>query len=221
MTCLSYCLHPRWDVSRSRTFLLQMYRIPWPINYWCLNIWFWALSLVLRLGNYRACGPMEGRPTPSVSREESQKVSFCQVYTHRFPMGDSGIWRLSLCWVFLSCWALLLSIPDYGTKSSALNVACWGYWSRVAFPLLVKWTFHARQAKLRSPQVASPLPLNTQLLELLCQSWEGHMHFSYPQLQSPGLKTDWSGRETGHKAALKIFPKKLTSFATENEEVQA
>ena len=46
------------------------------------------------------------------------------------------------------------------------------------------------------------------------------MHYAYPQLQIPGLKTAWGG-ETGCKAALKIFPKKLASFATEKEEVQA
>ena len=43
--------------------------------------------MVLMLGSYRACRPMEGSPAPSVSREESQKVSFCQVCIHRFPMG--------------------------------------------------------------------------------------------------------------------------------------
>lgn len=188
LSCLSCCLHPRWGVSRSRTFLLQMYKIPWSINYWCLNIWFWALSLVLRLGSYRACGPMEGSPAPSVSREETQKVSFCQMRIHRFPMGDSGKWRLSLCWVLLSCWALFLSSPDYGTKSSALNVACWEYWSTVAFPLLVKWTFHARTAKLRGPQVASPLPLNTQLLELLCQSVRRLHALFLPPAPEPWLK---------------------------------
>ena len=95
----------------------------------------------------------------------------------------------------MNCWALFLSTPDYGTKSSALNVACWEYGSRVAFPLLVKWTFHARSAKLRGPQVASPLPLNTQLLELLCQSVRRLHALCLPSAPDPWLKDCLGGEK--------------------------
>ena len=73
---------------------------------------------------------------------------------------------------------------------------------------------------MRGPQVASPLPLNTQLLELLCQSVRRLHALFLPSAPESWLK-DCLGGETVHKAVLKIFPKKLTSFATENEEVQA
>lgn len=39
---------------------------------------------------------MEGSTAPSVSREETQKVSFYQMHIHRFPMGDSEMEAKSL-----------------------------------------------------------------------------------------------------------------------------
>ena len=197
-----------------------MYRIPWSINYWCLNIWFRALSLVLMLGNYRACRPMEGSPTPSVSREESQKVSFCQVCIHRFPMGDSGKWRLSL----LSIVELLGSLPVYPRlqdQKFCPECCMLGIQESTTGPKVLPWMLHAGNTGVELPFLflwsghsmpgqqiwevlrwLVPCHWTLSFLSYYVSQWEGYMHYSYPQLQSPGLKTAW-----GEKQSIRQFSK--------------
>ena len=51
--------HLWYTGCRSRT-LLQMCKLPHPLNHRCLCCWLWALSLIVKLGNCRPCKPMEG-----------------------------------------------------------------------------------------------------------------------------------------------------------------
>ena len=56
-----------------RTFCFRGgWKIPYPINHWWLGCHLWALSLVLRLGNCKACRPLGYSPIGSIYQEKEK-----------------------------------------------------------------------------------------------------------------------------------------------------
>ena len=64
-----------WGAAPGPFFRFVRFRPPPPhhlLNHWCPGRWLWALWLVLRLGKYSACWPVECSPPPPKSPHSSK-----------------------------------------------------------------------------------------------------------------------------------------------------